>query len=224
LDQVFSFALTASAVLIAGSVGYRTIAISGRQVSSLTPAASTPAYSPDWRKVLPYGIRVGDASAPVQIIEFADLECPSCRAFHRMLQAVLADRPRDVAVVYVSFPISFHKFALGAARGAECAAAIGRFAEWIDAVYEKQDSLGLKSWGSYAFDAGIQDTASLGRCATDPRPVMRIDSGRVVGKSLGVTGTPTVFINGWRITGASSKEELTKLIESIQKGESPFRT
>ena len=190
----------------------------------MVPAAAAPTHISEWRRVLPFGIRVGDAAAPVTIVEFADLECPSCRNLHETLRQVLAERPREIAVVYVSYPISFHRFALGAARGAECAAAIGRFSEWIDAVYRKQDSLGLKSWGSFAHEAGIRDSASLARCAIDPRPVAKIDSGKAVGGEFGVTGTPTVLINGWRIRGVPTRDQLGKIIDSILKGDAPFRT
>jgi len=212
-----SVALTTSAMVIAGSIAYRAFA-----VASPKRATSQPTFINEWTSVLPQGIRVGDSSAAVTILEFADLECPACRAYHSTLTQLLEEYRRDVAVVYVSFPLTIHRFADGAARAADCAARVGRFREWIEVVYRKQDSLGLKSWGAFAQEAGIQDTAAIQRCAVDRRPVARIASGVAFGREIGVTGTPTVLINGWRYYGAPTKEELTKAVERLLKGKKPF--
>lgn len=49
-------------------------------------AATGPTYMKDWRAALPVGVATGDPTAPVLVIELAELECPSCRAFHRALE------------------------------------------------------------------------------------------------------------------------------------------
>ncbi|PYO86675.1 MAG: hypothetical protein DMD66_12955 [Gemmatimonadetes bacterium] len=107
----------------------------------------------------------GSDSAPVAIVEFTDLECPACRGFQRTVSDILHERPSDVRVVYVPHPLSYHRFALGAAQGAECAADVDALGKWLDVVFSKQDSLGLKSWGAYAAEAGIRDTARIAECA-----------------------------------------------------------
>lgn len=117
-----------------------------------------------------------------------------------------------------------HRFAMGAARGAECAEKVGKFGEWVDLVYSKQDSLGLKSWGAFALEAGISDTATISRCATDPAPVTRIEAGRAFGDRLHVRGTPTVIVNGWLLPYTPSEEELEKMIEEFAKGKIAFDT
>jgi protein-disulfide isomerase len=223
VDPIQSIALTVSSIVIAAAVAHRSFGVPRAAPNGLVPAAA-PTHIPEWTKVLPYGIRVGDTSAAITIVEFADLECPSCRAFHETLRELLAEHAGQIAAVYVSYPISFHRFALGAARGAECAAAVGRFTEWLDVVYRKQDSLGLKSWGSFAHEAGIRDSASLSRCAMDPRPIVRIDSGKALGREFGVTGTPTLLVNGWRLRGVPSKEDLRKVIDAVLSGKPPFRS
>jgi len=86
---------------------------------------------------------------------------------------------------------------------------------WLDAVLKKQDSIGLRSWGEFAVEAGIPDTASISRCARNPSPVLRIDSGLVLGERLGVNGTPTVFVNGWRMPGLPTREALVEKIYEV---------
>lgn len=56
------------------------------------------------------------------------------------------------------------RFALPAARGSECAANPGRFAEYVTAVFRKQDSLGLRTWGAFAEDAGVPDARASDEC------------------------------------------------------------
>lgn len=132
-------------------------------------------------------------------MEFSDLECPFCAKFHK---AILDARQRygdSLAVVFVHYPlVEQHKLALAAARAAECAARQDHFEEFITKVYEKQDSLGLKTWSSFASEAGLRDTAAINKCATASDRIARIEDGREVGRKIGVAGTPTVIINGWR--------------------------
>lgn len=168
------------------------------------------------------GIRVGDSAAAATIVEFADLECPACRAFHMTLEEVLKKHPNDLSLVYVAYPLPMHRFALGAARAAECAHRYGRFREWVDVVYDKQDSLGLKSWGSYAKEAGLPDTVAISKCATDPTPVGRIQAGLALGNKIRITGTPTVIVNGWRFHYTPNGHELTNVIEAIAEGRVPY--
>lgn len=92
----------------------------------------------------------------------------------------------------------------------------------MDAVYAKQDSLGLKSWDSFAADAGIADTAATAHCATDPAPVKQIQAGQALGDQLQLHATPTVIVNGWRYPMSPSKTELKRAIDALVKGRAPF--
>ncbi|HET7631931.1 MAG TPA: thioredoxin domain-containing protein [Gemmatimonadaceae bacterium] len=168
----------------------------------------------DWRDGLRSGIRDGPATAPVTIMELADLECPACLAFQPTVNRIRKQYPNQVAVVWVNFPLPYHRFAMGAARAAECAAALGSFGLWRDAVFEQQDSLGLKSWGTFAVAAGIADTGTIAQCARDPAPVAAIQAGRDFGTNIGLTGTPTVIINGWRFRSTPNPAELKAAVDA----------
>lgn len=222
IEDALSTFLAIAAVAVAVSVVWRTFFQT--DAAQPQPDRLRPQFVKSWRDALPIGIQVGDTSAPVTVVELADLECPACRGFYSTLQKVLDEHPHQASLVYVSYPLQMHRFALSAARGAECAERLGKFAEWVDIVYAKQDSLGLKSWGAFARDAGIADTAAIGRCAMDPAPVARIEAGRAFGDRLHVRGTPTVIVNGWLLPYTPTGEELSKLIESLAAGKIDFDT
>lgn len=221
VDRFLSVTLTAAALLIAGSVLYRTVAPVGGQSAAEAPRLAAVSL-PSWDEALAAGVRVGPADAPVTIVEITDLECPACRAFDRTLKAVLQKYPTQVAAVYVSYPLEYHRFAMSAARAADCAEREGRYGEFVSAVFAKQDSLGLRGWGAYAADAGILDTTRISACAAEPAPVARIEAGKAYGDKIEVTGTPTVIVNGWRLTSPPGQAELERIVTTLLAGDEPF--
>jgi protein-disulfide isomerase len=82
-----------------------------------------------------------------------------------------------------------------------------------DLLFEKQDSLGLKSWGSFATEVGLKDTTAFARCIRLPVDSFpRIGAGLELGRRNGVRGTPTLWINGHRIDGGVSLEVLRRRV------------
>lgn len=208
-----------SAVTIAGSVAWREFG-KARATEASPTGTSRAQYVPGWEVVLPVGIRVGEASARVTVVEFTDLECPACRRFQNIMREILREYPRDVALIFVHTPLPGHRFAMQAARAAECAQTKGRFVPMIEAIFGKQDSLGIKSWGSFALEAGIADSASISACARDTRPVGRISAHVMLAESLEVNATPTVLVNGWKFLGPT-REVLRRAIEAARQGKAP---
>lgn len=216
LEGAISGLLAVTATVIAGSVVHRTFF--EPTAASAAVASTTPVFLNSWKQGLPLGIEVGNSASPVKILVLADLECPACRNLHSTLQRVLKARPSRASVVYISFPLPQHRFALSAARGAECANSYGKFGGWIDAVYNGQDSLGLKSWGEYAHDAGIADTASITACVKNASPVRRVQDGIAFGNKINLAFTPTVIVNGWRFPNTPTEGELISAIDSLSIG------
>ena len=182
----------------------------------------TATFEKDWKAFLSAGEVMGDTAAGVKILEFADLECPYCREFHKNLRQVLSADPKGVVGYYVHYPNAGHRFALPAARAAECARTGGRFGQFVDVVFAKQDSLGLKSWGSYAMEAGLHDTTAILTCARLNQDLPRVSDGISLGRRLNVHGTPTVLFNGWRIEGTASIEEINRIVGLLKRGKPPF--
>ncbi len=216
IDRLLSVTLTLAAVTLAvvavirlrtrtdpeGAIG-SSIEIAGERVG-------------DWRDLLPHSIFIGgDSLASVTIIEFADLECPVCRAFQRTMDSLVLDRGDEFQFRYISYPLAQHRFALPAARGLECSDSVGLAREWVATVYRYQDSLGLKPWGELAAEAGIVDTARISSCATESVAFERIERGRRIADQVRIRGTPTVLINGWKFTGALSRAALDSAITAL---------
>lgn len=211
--------LTIAAVAVAAVLVHREF---GTRAAPAAMARATLAfeYVEEWQELVAKGRTVGRPTAPVKIVEFMDLECPACRGFHASTQVIREKYKNDVAFVFVHVPLGMHRFAVPAARAAECAAVAGRFSEMVDAIYRKQDSLGLKTWVSYARDAQVADTASFGRCASLSSVVSSAEDGIAAGRSIGLTGTPTVMVNGWRFSHTPSEAELVHAIEELRAGRS----
>jgi protein-disulfide isomerase len=182
------------------------------------PMALAPEHMKNWQEALAVGTFVGDTSAPVKVIEFADLECPFCKTFHTRFQTLKGRYGKNVALVFVHFPLPMHRFARPAGRALECAREQGRFDHFQDIVYAKQDSLGLKSWLSYATEAGIVDSGRFSHCIAETTKVANVESGLSLGSKLGIRGTPTVIVNGWRFRGVPSDSALSAIVDGVLAG------
>jgi protein-disulfide isomerase len=211
--------LTLTALVMAAVLVHREFFANAPQ----KPMRAPPEYVESWRDVLGTAVVGDNRDAPVQIIEFMDLECPFCRHFNALTRALAREYGGRVSVGVVHYPLEgMHRFARPAAAAAECAAELGRFGQMVDAIYDKQDSLGLKSWGSYAWDAGVRDTVAFGKCLPKGHRSPRIDAGLSTARRLAITGTPTVMINGWLLRNPPNQNELEEAVAAILAGKSPF--
>lgn len=215
LDRILSVVMILGTLVIGGGFVYRWLGSGDTSTDGLEEA---PVFEESWRAALEYGKTIaGPENARVTVIEFTDLECPACSAYQPGLQEVIGRHPQEVRLVYVPFPLSIHRFAKGAARAADCV--IERepamLPAWIATMFDGQDSLGLKSWGHFAQTAGITDTAYVAHCATDPTPSPRVEASIAYGEQLGVRGTPSLMINGWRYQGLPSTGQLERFIQRV---------
>ena len=123
--------------------------------------------------------------------------------------------PNDVALVYRHLPIHEHAHAAGVA--AECADKFGKFAAFHDAMFRDADSIGVKSWSSFALDAGIRDTARFQSCLNESamNELVVHDSAAAVG--LGIQGTPAILINDLLIAGNPGIDKLNEYVETALK-------
>ncbi|HEX8723503.1 MAG TPA: thioredoxin domain-containing protein [Pyrinomonadaceae bacterium] len=142
----------------------------------------------------------GGASASVTLEEFSDFQCPACGNLEPGLRRVVKDYGERVRLVFRNFPLSMHKYAFLAARAAEAAGQQGKFWEMHDALYDSQ-----KEW-SEAMEPRVQFVAYATRLGLDVERFKadmerqdladRIKADYARGMSLGVKGTPTVYLNG----------------------------
>jgi protein-disulfide isomerase len=184
-------------------------------------AEQKPIFVKTWRAALAKGVRMGPEQAPVQLMEFADFECPYCASFHNDLKVLRARFPSQVALTFVHFPLPMHRFAIAAAREAECAGEQGRFEAMYDQLFDGQDQFGLKPWNDFATAAGVPDLTAFDVCVKKTDPIRRVDEGKALGSKLDVQGTPTVIINGWKLGHPPTTEELDRMVQRVLAGKSP---
>jgi protein-disulfide isomerase len=162
---------------------------------------------------------VGRTDAPVTLEEFGDFECPPCGLLHPVLKQIEKEYGSRVRIIFREFPLApAHPHALAAARAAEAAGLQGKFWEMHDLLYEDQ-----KAWHAvfdvrpifegYATRAGV-DLARFRRDINSTTVEQRIFLDGKRAHSLGVKGTPTIFLNGRELPfEALPLDKLRRLID-----------
>ena len=162
----------------------------------------------------------GPADAPVTIVEFGDLQCPSCRAEAPVLRQLIPDLyPNKVRIVFKDYPLeSIHPWARAASIAGRCVfrqnpRAFWKFYDWD---YENQDDItveNLKSkvlgWAKGNGIASAQLESCIDSKATDADVARNISEG----KAAEVRGTPTLFVNGVK----ASSVQIPALQQMIEK-------
>ena len=144
----------------------------------------------------------GPADAPVTLVIFSDFQCGFCKKVEATVQALEQQNPGKVRVVWKNFPLAFHEHARPAAVAALAAHAQGKFWQMHEKLLANQDKLDRASLEGYARELGL-DVARFS-AALDPgsRESAAIDADMKLAASAGVTGTPTMFLNGRKLVGA----------------------
>lgn len=155
---------------------------------------------------------VGPDSAPVTLVEYGDYECAECGRLYRDIAGLLAASGDQIRFVFRQYPFAkLHTHAELAAEAAEAAAAQGKFWEMHEMLFLHQSALREKDLLGYARTLGIdldRFRCELGNRVHRER--VRVDFRS--GVSNGVFGTPSIFINGIRHSGAMGRESLRDAI------------
>jgi protein-disulfide isomerase len=160
----------------------------------------------------------GDAKAAVTIVEFSDFQCPYCLRAMPTLKQVQQKYGSRVRVVWKDFPLfRIHPQALKAAEAGRCAEEQGKFWPYHDRLFANQNALMVDDLKKYAQDLSL-DTARFNSCMDSSKYAARVKEGIDAGNALGVSSTPTLFINGRILPGAYPIEELSAVIdEELQR-------
>lgn len=186
------------------------------------PLAQKPIFIDDWQSQFSHGTRFGTVDAPVQLIEFGDFECPFCATMHQTLKKLRGRYPNEISLTYIHLPLPMHRFAVPAARAAECAGEQGRSEQMYDQLFEEQQSFGLKPWSDYAVGAGVPDLATFDACIKQTNSIARVEAGQKASAQLEVHSTPTLIVNGWKLERPPTAEELERMVQAILSGKSPI--
>ena len=154
----------------------------------------------------------GSPAAPVTIVEFADFECPACKDSLPVLRQ-LRDLYKDqVRLVYRDFPLSGHPQARPAAEAAHCAHEQGKFWAYHDALFAQAPDLKPSDYMVLAERLGL-NPAEFTACLAGTRPKAAVVRDLAEAQGLGLSGTPTFFINGRYLAGFQSLEALRRHID-----------
>jgi protein-disulfide isomerase len=146
------------------------------------------------------GPQRGPADARITIVEFSDFQCPSCRRLAPILQQLQEANPKDVRLVFRNLPVpALHPNAARAAQAGVCADAQGKFWQMYDAMYADQSALGDAALKGTASRIGLEPQAFNACLESAEAAVIKTD--QEAGERLGLSGTPSSFLNGRYVNG-----------------------
>lgn len=153
----------------------------------------------------------GPANAPIQLIEFADFQCPYCQKVNPDINELRQEYGSKLSIVYKDFPLPMHANAQKAAEAARCAGEQGKFWEYHNLLFTdrrlqpddlKQEAKTLKL-----------DAVKFDSCLDSSKEAASVDQDRNEAVKLGLSGTPSFFLNGHFFSGAVDYKMLHQMVE-----------
>jgi protein-disulfide isomerase len=185
-------------LLVGGTVLAARTYLGAEKAKQEEQAARTPRQDPSVL-VRPDSPSLGPKDAKVTVVEFFDPECESCRAMHPLVKNIIKETGDRVRLVLRYMPL--HPNSVYAASALEAAGEQGRYWDMLEALFQNQPI-----WGShhaprpelipdYARQIGL-DAAAFERSLTNGAHKAKVERDKADAQKLGVTGTPTFFVNG----------------------------
>jgi len=154
----------------------------------------------------------GGANAQIEVIEFADFECPYCLAAAPTVKKVMETYGDRIRLVYRNYPLPNHPRARPAAEAAQCANEQGQFWPYHDRLFAEAGKLTDADLKKAAADLGM-DATRFNTCVDEHRYKAVIDEDQQAGNAAGVNGTPAFFVNGRLLSGAQPFEAFKRVID-----------
>ena len=159
---------------------------------------------------------LGNPNANVQLIEYADFQCPGCAAFHPLVNQIVGEYKDKIAYTYRHFPLPQHQHAKIMARASEAAANQGKFWEMYDLIYTNQTRWSLltsvdKTISDYATQLKL-DTAKFETDIDAKATKDAVEADYQSGVRYKVNSTPTFFLNGVKMPLPRNMDEFRALI------------
>jgi protein-disulfide isomerase len=168
------------------------------------------------------GFTLGSDSAPLEVVEYSDFECPYCSRFAAVqmptIRAQLIETGR-VRWRFREYPLPGHRFSRYAAHAAQCAGEQGRFWEMHDQLFfnhawAQTGRDPTRLFRDFARAVGL-DVERYDACMESGRYAGRIEASRLAGERLGVNSTPTFFVAGRLYSGGSTSDQFKHLVDSL---------
>jgi protein-disulfide isomerase len=188
-------------------------------LTASTPAPAAPLAAADAQLIREDSHRVTNPTAEkAQLVEFLDFECESCRAAEPLVEELKKEYGDRITFVHRYFPLPGHRNSGAAALAAEAAAQQGKYEAMTAKLFETQPQWGEKQdsqaalFRTFAQDLGL-DMAGYDAAVADQATKDRISQDVADGKALGVTGTPTFFLNGKKLT-LNTESQFRQLLDT----------
>ena len=159
------------------------------------------------------------ATKDLEIVEFADFQCPHCKEAEANMDKLAVDFPK-ARIVFENYPLPQHPAAAGAAAHGVCVAKEGgsnAFFTFASAVFEGQDGLATPDGATLTLNSAVTkaglDPAKIAACADLPATKATVDASVKLAKDLDINQTPTLIINGRSISATVPYETLKQIVE-----------
>ncbi len=156
--------------------------------------------------------RNGSAKAAVTLVEYADYECPYCQQVYPALRKLEKDYDGKLSVVFKDCPLPMHSHAKKAAEAANCAKEQGKFWEYSNTLFDHPGKLEIAQLKDYSKALGL-NTTEFDKCLDGGAESGKVEKATEEAQTLGISGTPSFFINGHFYTGAMKYEALRDVVE-----------
>jgi predicted DsbA family dithiol-disulfide isomerase/uncharacterized membrane protein len=166
---------------------------------------------------VPLGVQKLYQPGKINVVEFADYECPFCRRLHPELQAVMAAYPGKVNFTRLNLPLHGHEFAQGAAEAQVCARDQGKGAEMADRLFAADD-LKPEENRKLAGELGLDMTAYDG-CIASGKADSVITAESKILIDYGLQGLPTTFVGAQTIIGVEPEEVFRDAFDHAERGD-----
>jgi protein-disulfide isomerase len=154
----------------------------------------------------------GPANAPVTIIEFSDYQCPYCARVVPTLKKLQAEYGDKIRIVFKDFPLPNHPQAPKAAEAAHCAGEQGKYWEMHDRMFANQGALLVPQLKETAAALGL-DSAKFDQCLDSGKYAAIVQEDLEYGSDLGVSSTPSLYVNGRPVIGAQPYDVFKRVID-----------
>jgi protein-disulfide isomerase len=218
------FIVAVIALIVTAGIIAAVVIYNGSRTDIAQPLDADPTVAPASAEVVRDDTRYLDQVDPdaVTVVEFLDFECESCAAMYPYVEQVREKYAGEINVAVRYFPIPTHRNSENAAVAVEAAAEQGQLEAMYARMYETQAEWGEKQeseaalFRSFAADLEL-DMAAFDEAVADPATLERVVADRAEGTALGVTGTPTFFVDGEMIE-LNAVDDLDKAVESAVAG------
>lgn len=222
-----------SALIVAGSVVYgakaltstilKAPAVAQGQPMQNAPSAPAAPVAPEAKVDVGMGANpiLGNKDAKVTIIEFSDLQCPFCKRYHDQTWPQIESeyvKTGKVQYTFRHYPLNnIHPQAAKAGEAVACAREQNKFYELTDKIFDNQQAMMPDDIKRMAVEVGL-NAGPFNECFDSGRMKAEVDKDLADGSAVGVSGTPTFFVNGNRLVGAQPFEAFKVIIDKELAG------